>query len=179
MIKIWENPNAKNYWVDQNGVGHMPEGIKCLESYFEGCNELTYIIIPKGVKKIASDAFFNCVNLKYVLLPEGVKEIGDFAFADCVNLKEINIPEKTKKIGHCAFFDCKSLESVIIPQNIKNLGENVFTGTKCGVIFKNITDNFGLATFSKALDGGEYKIEMENDSIVVTPKEDNEDTENV
>lgn len=51
-------------------------------------------------------------NISSILIEKGITAIGDNAFADCANLKEILIPESVEFIGTGAFDGCGSIEAV-------------------------------------------------------------------
>ena len=59
------------------------------QSMYQGCDGLTSLTIPQGVKEIGSNAFSGCLNLSYVTVPETVTAIGDQAFAACGRLKAV------------------------------------------------------------------------------------------
>lgn len=52
-----------------------------------------YLEIPEGVLAIEEEAFRRNHSLKRVILPKSLKHIGSNAFYDCIELKEISIPE--------------------------------------------------------------------------------------
>lgn len=76
--------------------------------------------IPHGVTKIAEKAFEGCDNLSKILIPETVIEIGHGAFNGCVKLQNINIPTSVKVIGEDAFDGCESLKRLYIPNSVNN-----------------------------------------------------------
>ena len=55
---------------------------------FEGCTNLTEVVLPLSVKTIGVNAFSGCSQLEKVILPEGLREIGVGAFDGCVKLFE-------------------------------------------------------------------------------------------
>ena len=59
------------------------------QSMYQGCDGLTSLTIPQGVKEIGANAFSGCLNLSYVTVPETVTSIGDQAFAACGRLKAV------------------------------------------------------------------------------------------
>ena len=59
------------------------------ESMYQGCDGLTSLNIPEGVREIGANAFSGCLNLSYVTVPETVTAIGDQAFAACGRLKTV------------------------------------------------------------------------------------------
>ena len=96
----------------------------------EGSKELSSIIIPDGVTKIAEEAF-NCFkNLTSITIPDGVTEIGESAFYKCENLTSVTIPASVAEIGENAFYWCENLTSVTIPDGVTEIGESAFCGCK-------------------------------------------------
>lgn len=59
--------------------------------------------IPKGIKGIRSDAFQGCENLTELIVPEGVTSIGSSVFYGCNNLKKITLPASLESIDSFAF----------------------------------------------------------------------------
>lgn len=60
-------------------------------------------IIPYGVTKIGSQAFYNCSGLTSIEIPSSVTDIGQYAFASCSDLTSIEIPSSVTNIGSNAF----------------------------------------------------------------------------
>lgn len=56
------------------------------------------VVVPYGVSKIESNAFFGCRNLETVLLPETVKWIDSDAFEGCISLRSIVLPASLKYV---------------------------------------------------------------------------------
>ncbi len=109
----------------------IPLGVKSVASYsFMGANELTSISIPNTVQSIGNAAFYNCGNLKSLVIPNGVQSIGESAFSDCSNLESLIIPNSVKTIGEDAFANCMSLYSVTSLINMPfKLNESAFRYT--------------------------------------------------
>ena len=120
---------------------------------FEGCKNLTEVVIPASVKNIGDGAFFDCAGLSELALPEDlvtigaslchgcgslakitipakVKTIGRYAFSGCDGLKEIVFAEGTAltSIGDAAFADCSALTSVELPASLTKIGARAFYG---------------------------------------------------
>ena len=75
---------------------------------FQGNQEITSVIIPRGVTEIGH-AFDFCLRLTSVTLPDGLLWIDAYAFNDCEALININIPDSVTTIGNDAFTDCRNL----------------------------------------------------------------------
>ena len=84
------------------------------------------IIVPYGIVKIGSRAFYNCSQLTHITFPDSVKEFGTSTFGCCSKLTHVNIPNGVTKIPCSMFGHCESLISVDIPNSIKSIGSHVF-----------------------------------------------------
>ena len=90
---------------------------------------LTEYIIPNGIIKIGSYAFYLCTSLESVTIPNSVTEIDDFAFNHCYGLISVTIPNSVTKIGAYAFYNCIRLASVYCkPTNPPTLGDYALSG---------------------------------------------------
>ena len=129
-----------------NGIPVYEIGFKA----FEGCNEITELIVPNGVTMIYDKAFSFCeklesiyfadsvstfqnaifrgsVSLKNVRLPRAMTTITDTMF-QYTALESLDIPNSVKKIDRLAFDGCTSLERITIPSSVEILGETAFNG---------------------------------------------------
>ena len=67
-----------------------------------------------------------------LIIPDGVKRIGSYAFWDCGSLKEVVIPKSVKLIGICAFDGCNNA-TIILKKRKKNfefIASDAFRGCK-------------------------------------------------
>lgn len=124
-------------------------------SAFEGCTELTEIIILSNIKKIGHHAFCNCKNLESVIFKEGLEKIDGGAFSGCVSLASLYLPNTVNYVSATAFEQscipgagmttmelsrysygpnskkipgCKNIEILAIPNNAAELGMPIFDG---------------------------------------------------
>lgn len=67
------------------------------------------IVIPDGVTRIESHAFYQCTRITSVTIPDSVTSIGICAFSNCTNLTSVTIPNSVTSIGIGAFADCPNL----------------------------------------------------------------------
>ena len=56
---------------------------------FEGCTNITSVVIPEGVVEIQDNAFYGCSSLETVTIPSGVTLLRNCAFCDCPNLRAV------------------------------------------------------------------------------------------
>lgn len=106
----------------------IPYGIKKISSRaFFMCSELEEINFPATVEVIGGSAFFACVNLKALKLPRDLRIIEDSAFDGCTELESAEIPFGTLMICNGAFLDCPKLKSVTVPPSLEyNVGAYAF-----------------------------------------------------
>lgn len=103
-------------------------------SAFEGCENLSEVMMGDTVAVIAESAFKNCYGLTRVNLGSGLTVIGNTAFYGCAKLTGITLLEGLTEIGERAFVACKSLRSVSIPDSVIQIGRRAF-GQCTGLIY--------------------------------------------
>ena len=87
------------------------------------------VILPKKLKYIGSEAFYNCKNLREIELPAGV-HIGENAFNQCGNLEKIKIKNKRLgDVGMFAFSYATSLKELDVSGGIGEIGKYAFANT--------------------------------------------------
>lgn len=105
----------------------LPAGVTVIgSSAFEGCALLAEINFPEGLKTVADYAFFGCDSLKSVVLYPSVTTIGEYAFYECAGLTSINIPKHITAIKDGTFGLCTSLTKIYFPEGIKSIGDGAF-----------------------------------------------------
>lgn len=95
---------------------------------FKGCDGLSTVTIPKGIKSIGNDTFRDCRNLTSITISNSVTSIGNSAFYRCSNLNTIILPEDLLSIGIFAFGYCTALSSLTINYKLNIIGESAFKG---------------------------------------------------
>ena len=192
---LWMNEDGKNYaeLVDgksASGDITLPDVVKtdaggefpltCIGRYaFEGCTNITGVVIPDSVTEIGEGAFFGCSGITTLTIPESVIRIGEGAFQcctglesvvlpksitsisaglfyECVKLTEIIIPEGVTSIGASAFNSCGALENIAIPASVTIIGERAFSG--CGMLWDITLPASIVKVGDKAFEGcgGQY-----------------------
>ena len=86
---------------------------------FEGCSNLTSVIIPDSVTMIRTDAFRDCSSLTSVTIPDSVTTIEEYAFYGCSGLTSVVIPGSVTEIGKFAFYGCSGLTSIKVADGNK------------------------------------------------------------
>ena len=60
---------------------------------FEGCGEITQVVIPQNVESIGGNAFQGCSNLTQVVFQGTNTTVADNAFSGCNNISSVYFPE--------------------------------------------------------------------------------------
>ena len=88
------------------------------------------VVVPEGVKFVATGAFSGNEHVVSVRLPEGVEEIEE-AFSDCPNLERVFLPSGVERIHYRAFDNCPKLRAIDVAPGGKK-GFKSFDGVLCG-----------------------------------------------
>jgi hypothetical protein len=109
----------------------IPKSVRKFASdAFNGCFALTSINIPNGMTVIPSRLFSDCKSLTSVSIPNSVTYIGYSAFMGCSSLKSVVIPSSVTRIENEAFYSCSNLRSVVIPSSVTEIGEGIFSNCR-------------------------------------------------
>ena len=96
---------------------------------FDGCCNLTDVVISSGVTSIGEDAFEFCEKLTNTSISNILKEatsIGEGAFRGCTSLTSVEIPKSVTSIDVAAFGQCSNLTSVKILGTITSIAKSTF-----------------------------------------------------
>ncbi len=93
---------------------------------FEGCSELSTILLSSKMTYVVEDMFKNCVSLEDIQLPDSIYEIRAGAFEGCFKLATINFPGDLTIIGERAFKGCVAISEISLPNSVERLGDNAF-----------------------------------------------------
>ena len=88
---------------------------------------LTSVIIPDSIVRLNENIFFACEALREVTLPEGLKEIGSGAFGSCDSLNALEIPDSVTVVDSGAFYGCRSLKSLALPYGLSVISHQMFS----------------------------------------------------
>ena len=119
--------NSSGKFVELS-LEHCTELTSLPANTFQGCENLTSIIIPSTVTSLGASAFKNCTNLESIELPSSVTSIGNSAFQDCTSLDDIELPSSITSIGERAFLGCENLTSIVMPSTVTSIGDYAFQG---------------------------------------------------
>lgn len=100
------------------------------------------------------DMFEGCVNLTEVMLPENLSEIYSSMFSGCKNLKNVDIPASVTKVGNSAFSD-SGITSLDL-SNVKEFEGFCFSGCKALKTVKlnsSLKENFLMETYQEFTEG--------------------------
>lgn len=115
-----------------NGISSsvvIPSGVKTIATdAFKNNSTVVSVSIPNTVTKIDAYAFWNCSKLNSVTIGTGLEEIGDFAFANCKALGSMIVPSNIKRIGLYAFEDDINFTDITIPYQTMDIHETAFDG---------------------------------------------------
>ena len=123
---------------------------------FNGCNNLSSIVLPQHITSVGQNAFKNCSSITGITIPSLVTSIGSSSFSGCSGLTSIAFPSSLASIGSYAFSSCTGLAGTItIPQSVTSIGEHAFDS--CSSI-TNITvpssvSDININAFAKCGDG--------------------------
>ena len=93
---------------------------------FNGCDNLTSVVIPNSVTIIGEGAFSGCTSLLSVEIPNSVVSIFEGAFSHCTSLTSIALPNSVIFIGESAFRGCDNLNSIVLSETLTSIGAYAF-----------------------------------------------------
>ena len=104
----------------------IPDGVKCIaSSAFVSAVNVTSISVPDSVTEIGQSAFYGCTNMKKITLPKGLKKIESMTLSDCWELTEITIPDTVTDIEDMAFGSCYKIDTITVPKSVTKFGHQV------------------------------------------------------
>ena len=105
----------------------IPDGIRVIASHaFADAYQMTGITIPDTVTRI-EDAAFTGSGLTSVTVPESVTEFGEDVFFLCTKLTEASLPKSLKAIPSGTFSNCYKLRSFPCYVGMTGIGDTAFT----------------------------------------------------
>ncbi len=156
----FNSPSQLPWYPEQVNIETVviEQGVTSIGAIFQGCTNLTSIIIPDSVTSISQKSFSDCANLAFV-------DISDLAawcqidfsdnplskgnvvlYVDGKKAVNITIPNDVECISASAFKGYDSLKSIVLPDSVKSIKENAFSG--CSRLY-NIVFGNGLVSIEK------------------------------
>ncbi|NCC55957.1 MAG: leucine-rich repeat domain-containing protein, partial [Erysipelotrichia bacterium] len=89
----------------------------------------TELIIPYGIERINSYAFYYLTALQKIVISDSIIHIGDMAFAANIALEEVIFQGDLQTIGTGVFFCNVSLTNVVLPSNLEIISNLAFAFT--------------------------------------------------
>ncbi len=90
---------------------------------FNNISSLKGIILPERISWIYAGAFQECENLEYVIIPKGqCKGINEYAFNDCPKLQKLLIEGELETVEQFAVCECNKLKHVDYSPEKKDSG---------------------------------------------------------
>lgn len=129
---------------DADGKMTVPSTVLSFTTYNDQSKVKT-VIVPEGYTNIGEKAFFGfntSVNFDFTIsLPKSLKAIDTEAFYQVKKLKDITLPEGLVTIGKRAFMTCESLTDPKFPSTLKEILSEAYSGIDN---IKNIKFNEGI-----------------------------------
>lgn len=110
-----------NSYKIENGICMIDNGVQHIDDFaFQGCADITKLILPTTVIGINTCSFGGCPNLQEIIFEgEGLDYTEAESFGGCSSLEYVKLPESTTYVGVAAFKDCTSLREIHLPHSLK------------------------------------------------------------
>ena len=106
------NTNSIESWCGYSFFNSSSNPIYVSHNLYLNGELITNLIIPEGVTRVESVAFYSCENIKTISFPNTFQSIGSSAYRRCKELKSNNIPATIDSISSGAFLGCFQLTDV-------------------------------------------------------------------
>ena len=95
---------------------------------FNGCSNLTSVILPESITSIGNYAFYACSSLTgNLVIPNSVTTIGYYAFKECTSFNgNLTLGNSLTWIGTNAFDKCNFSGELTIPNTVEYIGVGAF-----------------------------------------------------
>ena len=164
-------PNNGEYQFQTSGehiVKYLTNKDYIDEYLFEGCSNITNVVLPNTITVIEDYTFKNCINLQSIQI-KNVIGIGNSTFEGCSELHSINL-SNVQIIAYSTFKGCSKLSevdisslqgellnsvfknsglvSITIPNTVTSIGESAFEGSNLtNIIIPNTVTSIGNNAF--------------------------------
>lgn len=133
------------------------------KSAFEGCTDLSTVLLPQSLSYIGAKAFYNCSNLNAIILPESIRTVSELVFCGCTKLCVNSFGSNLNKIKNFSSFHVNKIDDdfikfitgyffekeVCIPDSVYKIGDRAFLNDKDveKVVFHKYIDGIGRESF--------------------------------
>ncbi len=101
----------------------MPDGLVSIEeSAFQG-STIKRIDMPDTITHVGQLAFRFCEELEYLRLSKGLKKIPSQVFTSCGKLKELDIPSNIKSVSYSNLAWCDGLEHLYLHNGLEEIAD--------------------------------------------------------
>ena len=109
-----------NSYKIENGICMIDNGVQHIYDFaFQGCTDITKLVLPSTVIGIGTCSFGGCSNLQEIFFEgEGLDYTEAESFGGCTSLESVKLPESTTYVGVLAFKDCTSLREIHLPHSL-------------------------------------------------------------
>ena len=109
-----------------SGTGPMWDFPVDYPEYSVYADQITTVVIEKGVTTVGSYAFYGCNAITSLSLPEGLTELHEGAFYGCLGISRVTIPTSVTKIAGYTFKSCKALDEIEFLGGAPTIGTEAF-----------------------------------------------------
>ena len=189
LLKCHPSLNSSNYGSSPKSIV-IPDDVETIGPYaFSNCSYITIDHLPKSLKKIKAEAFYDSDILpEELVIPEGVREIDRNAFCS-TKIRTLTLPSTLERFGFIGSMKCFETIVCLAPTPPALIDENGYTWSlwwadvfpdvvlmvppesvelyrqhpDWGALFKNIRayDPTGIASLTNdnATDGKTYRLD--------------------
>ena len=106
------------------------------EVSFYGCNGLSDLKIPAGLKEIPVYCFCGCTGLSSLEIPETIEKVRGSAFSGCTGIKELTMPVDLDYVktysstdGYSSFEKCENIEKITYSKGKTGIMPDIKSGS--------------------------------------------------
>ena len=114
------------------GSGEMTDYWGVNPPWYSERADIKTLVLPSGITKIGSDAFYRCSGITSVTIPNNITSIGNDAFRECTNLQTLNFNAANcttmGSSSYPSFSACTALTTLNIGSEVKNIPDYAFYG---------------------------------------------------
>ena len=141
--------------ITANGVTYsvVRIGNNAFSGFLNSSNCIKKYVLPKTIKSIGNDAFYDNYYMQEIVLNEGLETIGNSAFGYAYELEEISIPSTVTYIGNSAFVSNRDKAiNIFCYAKTPEIDESTFSGrTKVATlnVYSSQLSDFQTANYWK------------------------------